>query len=894
MKMDEENYFAHYGTPRKSGRYPWGSGGNVVAKNNKEFLDVISELKAKGLGDTDIAKAFGMSTTEYRAVRSTANAERKAEHISTAEALKAKGWSDRAIGERLGGRGESYVRTLLAPGAKDTADTIQTTAAILKKEVDKHGFIDVGAGTENYLCVSPERMRVALSVLKQDGYEVLSGIPLPQLGTQFDTKLKVLAKPGTTWGEVARNKDKIRLVNERLNDVGEGTLGMLPPLVLNPKRVGVRYGSEGGSEADGVMFIRPGVPDVSLGNAKYAQVRIQVGNDHYLKGMAIYKDDLPKGIDILFNTNKESTGNHLDALKELKKDSDNPFGAVIRNQLTAPDPSDPTGKRRINTSVVNIVNEEGDWGKWSKSIASQVLSKQSPKLAKEQLDMTYERKMNEFEEISKLTNPTVRKKLLMEFAEGSDSSAVHLKAASLPNQSWNVILPVSSMKPTEIFAPNYDNGTRVALIRYPHGGKFEIPELIVNNRNREASRLLKDAKDGVGIHHSVAEHLSGADFDGDTVLVIPNGKGKIKADPMLEGLKNFNPKTMYPEIEGMKVMTTAQKGKEMGRISNLITDMTLRQASRQELARAIRHSMVVIDAEKHRLNYRESERKENIKELRAKYQTKADGSSGGASTLISRAKAEVRVPKTKPRLAKDGGPIDKETGALVFVETGETNYRTGAPKLVKRKRLEITDDAHTLSSNTRMENLYADHSNRLKTLANRARLDAINTPRASKSVSAKKVYADEVTSLRAALDLAQRNAPLERRAQIIGNTVFQAKKASAPEMDFASEKKLKAQALDAARTRTGAKKNRIHLTDRQWEAIQAGAISDTMLSEILLHSDMDRVRELAQPKTAKKMTTAKTRRAQSMLASGYTRAEVARQLGVSLSTLDLATTEGGS
>ena len=68
-----------------------------------------------------------------------------------------------------------------------------------------------------------------------------------------------------------------------------------------------------------MMFIRPGVPDVSLGNAKYAQVRIQVGNDHYLKGMAIYKDDLPKGIDILFNTNKESTGNHLDALKELRR-----------------------------------------------------------------------------------------------------------------------------------------------------------------------------------------------------------------------------------------------------------------------------------------------------------------------------------------------------------------------------------------------------------------------------------------------------------------------------------------------------------------------------------------------------------------------------------------------
>lgn len=888
MELDEETYLAHYGTPRRSGRYPWGSGGNVSA-NSQDFLDRIKELRSQGMSDTEIAKGWGMSTTDYRAAKSIAKNEIKAANVAMALRLKEKRYSNVAIGERMGVP-ESTVRTWLAPGAAAKADIIQTTASLLRKEVDKQGMIDVGAGTENYLNVSPERLKVALSVLEQQGYNVHSGIKVQQLGTGKETTLKVLTKPNISWTDVAQNKDQIRLFQEKLDETGNSQLGIKPPLSINPNRVAVKYGSEGGAKAEGVMYVRPGVEDVSLGNSRYAQVRVKVGETHYLKGMAMYKDDLPDGIDIMFNTTKESTGNKLDALKPLKDDPDNPFGAVIRSQVTKPDPSDPTGARRINTSVMNKLSEEGDWTTWSKTIASQVLSKQSPVLAKEQLDMAYERKKNEFDEISRLTNPTVKRKLLMELADSADRSSYQLKAANLPRQAWHVILPVDSLKPNEIYAPNYNNGEKVALIRYPHGGTFEIPELVVNNRNRSASKLLGSARDAVGIHSSVAERLSGADFDGDTVLVIPNNNRKINHTNALEGLKDFDPKTSYPKYPGMKVMSDTQK--QMGMVSNLITDMTLQKASRSEIARAVRHSMVVIDAEKHELNYKQSEKDNGIKELRAKYQLKPDGGTG-ANTLISRAKGQVRVPDFKERPMSEGGPIDRRTGEKVYVPTGKKTS-SGAPVNVKKKALELESDAHVLSSGTKMERLYADHSNRLKALANRARLDSINTPRSSWSTSAKTVYSKEIDELDAALSLAKSSAPLERRAQLLANSNVKAKKQANPKMDPDMERRVKFQALEEARKRTGAGKTRIEITDRQWEAIQHGAISDTRLSEILKHANMERVKELATPRTKKLMSASKTRRAQSMLALGYTRAEVAAQLGVSLSTLDEATVGDGS
>ena len=90
--------------------------------------------------------------------------------------------------------------------------------------------------------------------------------------------------------------------------------------------------------------------------------------------------------------------------------------------------------------------------------------------------------------------------------------------------------------------------------------------------------------------------MSGADFDGDTVVAVPYTK-QLKVDPTLKDLESFNPKTAYPKYDGMTVMTNSVKQNEMGKVSNLITDMTIKGANLEEIARAVKHSMVVIDAE---------------------------------------------------------------------------------------------------------------------------------------------------------------------------------------------------------------------------------------------------------------------------------------------------------
>lgn len=878
MKINEDDYLAHYGIVRRSGRYPWGSGNNLQLETAKSFLDYVAYLRNKlGLRDTQIAEDLGISTTELRAKKSIARHEEKQAQIGQAEKLKAKGLSNVAIGQRMG-INESSVRSLLAPGAKDKADLLRTTADMLKQEVADKKYIDVGSGVENHIGISETRLKTAVAMLQEEGYTVHYP-KVQQLGTGKETSLKVLAAPGTTYSEVYQNRGELKQARSYSEDGGRSySTPTHDPIAISPDRLQVKYADDGGAEADGVIYVRPGVKDISLGASSYAQVRVQIGDGHYLKGMAMYKDDLPDGVDLVFNTVKERSENKLDALKGLSDDPDLPFGAVVR-QIT-----DHTGTpQEVNTSAMNIVNEEGKWSEWSRNLSPQMLSKQSPSLAKEQLDLTFERRKAEFDAISELTNPTVRKKLLEEFADGTDAAAVHLKAAALPRQASQVILPVSSMKPTEVYAPGFINGERVALIRYPHGGTFEIPELTVNNNHPEAKKLLGQARDAIGIHHTVAERLSGADFDGDAVVVIPNNQGKVKSTPALEALREFDPQTLYKGYPGMRPMTNKQT--EMGKVSNLITDMTLRKASTEEIARAVKHSMVVIDAEKHGLDYKRSAIDHGIRGLQEKYQLKPDGTKG-AATLISRAKGRAYVPDRKPRPQSEGGPIDKKTGKKVFVETGKTNFRTGKPVKTRLDALELADDAHTLSSGTPMERLYADHSNRLKSLANRARLSVINTPRAKYSPSAKQTYKKEVDELNAALNNALRNRPLERQAQVLANVQVKTKRDANPNMDADSLKKIKYKALEDARARTGAKKEKIKITPSQWDAIQAGAISDSKLSTILTNADMDIVRDLATPRTQLLMTPTKTKRAKSMLKSGATRAEVARALGVSLTTLD--------
>lgn len=891
--MDEDDYLAHYGTLHKSGRYPWGSG-KTAQMSNKTFLENIHALRREGLTDTQIAQGLELSTTEMRAKLTIANNERKQAQIAEAVKLGEKGMSNTAISLQMFGTKtkESTVRALRSDDAADKASILNTTAQMLKEKVAEKGLLDVGTGVEHFIGVSATRLGAAIAVLRAQGY-ALHSVPIPQLGTGKNTNTKVLAPPGTTWGEVVKNRDKIQQIKSFSDDGGRNQYDLYPPLSVHPDRVGIRYKEDGGHLEDGVIYVRPGVPDVSIGDNTYAQVRILVGKDRYLKGMAIYKDDMPPGPDLIFNTNKSQSEGKLKVMKEIGNDPDNIFGSKISRQLTEVVGHDKNGQEIHKvTSSMNLVNEEGTWSTWSKTLSTQLLSKQSPTLARTQLDLTYEQRQKEFKRISELTNPTVRKSLLEKFGDETDSAAVQLDAAVLSSrQGYHVILPISSLKPNEVYAPNFKDGEEVALVRFPHAGRFEIPILVVNNKNKEAQALLhrnnRDARDAVGINHEVAVRLSGADFDGDAVLVIPNsGSKRLKSDPALDQLKDFDPQTSYKGYEGIPKMSDRKKQIEMGGVSNLITDMTLQGASSDKLARAAKHAMVVIDAQKHDLDYKRSAKDFGITALKQEFQGR---STAGAATLISRATSEIRVPERKARPAGQGGAINRETGAREFVPTGRVNFKTGVPKQDKIEKLANTTDAHTLSSGTRIERIYADHSNKLKALANQARKDSVNTPPAKYSPSAKRTYANEVRSLDSKLALAIRNRPLERQAQIIGNATFKAKLDAHPEMDQAQIKKVKSQALTAARRRTGAEKHEIKITPEEWNAVQAGAISDSKLSQILAKADIEQVRKLATPRPELLMTPGNTARAKAMLDRGITRADVAAQLGVSLTTLDTAT-----
>lgn len=887
MNPVAEDILMHYGVKRRSGRYPWGSGDNPY-QHSGDFLSRINELKGQGLNEKQIADAMGMKTTDLRMQVRVANHERRALEADRARSLREDGLSLNEIAEKMGYANDSSIRSLLNENTAINKNRAKVTAEILKKELEEKGMIDVGAGVERELGCSPNTLKEALFILETEGYNVY-GVGIPQVtnpGKQTNTP--VLTKPDVAYKEVYKNMGDIQSVGEYHSIDGGTTYSKLEyPSSVDSKRVAIRYGDEGGTDKDGVIELRRGVEDLDLGNSHYAQVRILVDGSHYLKGMAMYSDDMPDGADIVFNTNKKSSVGKLDVMKSIKDDPDNPFGASIKAGGQS-HYIDKDGKEKL--SAINKIKEEGDWDKMSKNLSSQFLSKQPLQLIKKQLDLTYKDREAEFDEIMSLTNPTVKKKMLMDFADECDGAAVHLKAAALPRQSTQVILPITALKETEIYAPSYRDGERVALVRYPHGGTFEIPELVVNNKNKSAISILgKDIADAVGINPKVAERLSGADFDGDQVVVIPTGgKVKIKSTPSLKDLEGFNPKDEYPETPGMKYMSKSETQKQMGVVSNLITDMTLKGASESEIARAVKHSMVVIDAEKHKLNYKQSEKDNGIAELKKKYQgyTDDDGREvGGASTLLSRRKQDVRVPERQ-----GSGIIDPATGKVTYKETGRTYVdKTGkvTQATTKSKLILETDDVRKLSSGTPQENAYADYANKVKALANEARKAYKTTGNLRYDSNAAKTYAQEVDSLKAKLNVAAKNAPKERRAQAIANSVVKAKMQSNPDMSKEEIKKLKQIAINNARASVGAsgRDTRITLTDREWEAIQAGAISDSRLSQILRYVDSDTIRQLATPRTSTQLSTAKVNKLKAMAASGYSTAEIADILGVSSSSV---------
>ena len=935
-------FLEHYGTPRHSGRYPWGSGKNP--QRNKNFLTRANDLKEQGLSDTDIAKAFNMSTADYRAMRRVYTDQLKMENQLKAVKLNKKGWSNVAIANELGVT-EGTVRNMLNPNKKYRENVSQNIADELKTLLKDKPYLDIGEGVNRQLNISEEQMRAARLILQDEGYNIHS-LQVPQVNNpKQKTNMLVLCD-----GDVTKKE----LYNEHLGEVtspdglyfkdyGETAVTRKPIPSIDSSRVSVKYAEEGGTEKDGVIEIRPGVEDLSLGGRNYAQVRIGVDDTHYLKGMAIYGDPnkMPDGVDIVFNTNKhEGTpmcgeGDET-VLKRMKNDPSNPFGASFRQW----DYEDGSGNS--HTSPINIVNDDEDWEGWKKNLSSQFLSKQPPALAKRQLDIRYAEMADEFEDLKSLTNPTLKRQLCEDFADNCDASAVHLKAAALPRQGSFAILPVTSLRDNEVYAPMYNDGEEVVLVRHPHAGIFEIPRLIVNNKNQEGQQAIgPDAAHAIGINSKVAQQLSGADYDGDTVLVIPTKGQKIKTSEPLDGLKDFSPTEEYrrrpddPWVTGKdrdgKKGDGFNKGIEMGVISNLITDMTIKNANEDEIVRAVKHSMVVIDAEKHNLDWKRSAEENRIDELKKNYQTYIDDDgkvhSGGAATLISRAKNVKRdAPERKEIYGKNqmtpeelerwnnGEVIYRNTNRTYAEEkkitdrskmTPEEQARFDSGKAVYRKtgkikeakmsltQMELARDANELSSGYPIEDVYASYANRMKALANEARKEARSTGLLQRNPSAKATYAEELASLDKKIALAEAEAPKERQAQLIATNNIRAKVQADPslkEKDNSDKlKKISAKALNDARDQVNGGEHktryRIELTDREWDAIQAGAISDAKMKTVIRYSDKEKIKKRAMPRKDTGMKASAKTRARLLYNSGVPIAEIAAELGVSTATL---------
>ena len=899
----ESNILEHYGTKRHSGRYPWGSGDNPY-QHSGDFLSRVEELKKKGLSEKEILETindslpdeYKMGLTEFRTARQKAGHDRKALEYDQIRALKDDGLGWKEIGDKLG-MSESSVRSKYNNAIGEKASQAEKIAATLKEEVDKKGMIDISEGANQVLGVSESKLDEAAYILEAEyGYQRYGvGIRQPT-NVRQQTNITVLAKPEFDQKYAYQHQDQIDSLGDYHSDDGGETFTKLQrPSSLDSSRVAIRYGDEGGLDKDGVMEIRRGVPDLDLGKSHYAQVRILVDGDHYLKGMAVYSDDLPDGVDVMFNTNKPSGTPKMKVLKEAKADPDNPFGAAIKANGQSMYIGDD-GKEHL--SPINKLKEEGDWDTMSRNVSSQFLSKQPKKLIENQLNLTVADYKAQYDEIMRYDNPTVKKKLLNDFADTVEGTSMTLKASAFPGQSTKVILPINKIKETEAYCPTYENGTRLALIRYPHAGTFEIPIVTVNNKNVSGKRNLGAIQDAIGINAKVAERLSGADFDGDTVMAIPvTDKVNIKSTRALKALEGFDPKTAYAVPEGnpnnVRLMKKEEKQREMGVISNLITDMTLRGADEDELARAVKHSMVVIDAEKHKLDYKRSERENGIPELKQKWQIRVDEEGathyGGASTLLSRRKQTVRVPERRGSVR-----VDKETGEYIYKESGRTFTD---PKTGKERKAEDTvslisetKDARTLSSGTIQENLYADFSNKLKAMANQARKEAVNMKGIQRNPEAAKTYAPEVASLKEKYNNMIANKPKERKAMLIANANIKAKiqeQGLDPTIDKKEIKKISSVEMQRARDSVGAsgRKSKVTFTDREWEAVQAGAISDNMLTKFLNSSDSDEIVKRAMPKNVTVMTSAKMSKANAMLRSGYSYAEIAKACGVPESTV---------
>lgn len=981
------DFLMHYGVAhdedppgRGSGRYPFGQG-NRPLQHAWEFRDRVDKLNGQGYSEKEIARMMGLykldnngnPVLDAQGVPEGSIKRLRAAYQTSKNTIRTEGWektcielsntinpetgklyTNTEIGRKLGineGSVRNYIRNT---GASDNARKTIEIANELKARIADGGYLDVGRGAEEHLGCSRDRLDIALEMLKEEGYGVREVYNQQVTGTMGQmTIIKTLYPPGVEYREVVKNRAQIKSVEQIDGDRSMTMRGTQYPTEVDLSRVKVKYAEDGGTDRDGLIEIRairgedgelyPACPDLSLGNAKYAQVRIAVDasseglGSRYVKGMAVYNADLPEGTDIRVNSNKHTLDKALKKMETLPDGSinrDNPFGTTVYQSDYIP------GK----LSAINIVGDvngidkhvEGAWNEWNRNMPSQFLSKQSETLIKQQLKLKVQEKEAEYDQIISVNNPILKQQLLIDFGEACDKAATDLKAAPIAGQRVQVLLPVPSLKDNEIYAPNYDNGQTVALVRFPHAGPFETPILKVNNGNKEARSFMKEANDAVGINHHVAETLSGADFDGDTVIVIPmtrkNSQGEFSLQTNIKGVGNgvtrlpdmdgFDPQAEYPEVPGMKVMTKKQKGIEMGVVSNLITDMSIKGCEDpKELARAVKYSMVVIDAQKHRLNWKQAEKDYNIKELKEKYQVNKDGTHG-VSTLLSRAGSEIDVDQRQM-----GYSIDKETGEKVYKpaphrfyqktdkvrlkdengkylkdENGNYIYETWPNGKIKKvptgetavrqqkvSRMSNAKNAYELLSDnpTNKEIIYADYANHMKVLGNKARKEAANIESYKVDPEAKKLYSNEVNSLNVKLSNAKKNSTRERQAQLLATQMVNIQRDENPDMDNDDLKKYKGFAINYARNATGASKDRVIFTEKEWEAVNAHAVAPSTFKDLLKNGDKSNYMDLALPKSDK-ISRSTANYILSLLDAGWTREEIESAGYASRSAIDAA------
>ena len=410
-----EDYIEHYGMPRRSGRYPWGSGENPY-QHALDFIGRVEQMRKDGFsyvdedgkvwtGDTGIAKSMGLTTTEFRTELSICKNERRSYNVATARSLKEDGLGETEIARRMSKRlgkdiNESTVRSWLDKDSENRMNTAKEKAQYIKEQIDKKGIVEIGAGVDRQLGISPEMMKQVKYILDRDGYVVAGGRVDQVTNPGQKTTITVACPPGTPYKIDSKGRKVTSAVYDYENihpliDPTPNENGMIVkkklayPASLDSKRLMVRYaddvGDDGfkGIEKDGVIELRRGVNDLSLGDSRYSQVRILVDGTHYLKGMAVYSDDMPDGIDVVFNTNKKKGTPALGpkdntVLKPIKKDDpENPFGSLIKDpdkggQYYYIDPK--TGKEKLG--LINKRADQGDWTEWADTLPAQFLTTQ--------------------------------------------------------------------------------------------------------------------------------------------------------------------------------------------------------------------------------------------------------------------------------------------------------------------------------------------------------------------------------------------------------------------------------------------------------------------------------------------------------------------------------------